>query len=163
MIKLLLKSDINDCSDIISNVILKMNSSGINQWDEIYPARSDIENDINNNNAFGYIHNEKVSAYITLNELQSPEYAALAWGIEGRNLIVHRLSVSPDMQGKGIARKMMLFAEEYATAQKYDSIRLDAFTENPTAINLYLKLGYKEVGSVIFRKGKFLCYEKRIN
>lgn len=163
MIRLLLKSGINDCCDIIRNVTLKMNSLNINQWDEIYPARIDIEKDINNNNAFGYIENKKIAAYISLNEEQSPEYNTLKWNIQGRNLIVHRLSVASNMQGKGIAKKMILFAEEYAREHKYDSIRLDAFTKNPAALNLYLKLGYTEVGTVIFRKGEFICYEKGIN
>lgn len=40
------------------------------------------------------------------------------------------------------------------------SIKLDAFTQNPIALSLYEKLGYKVKGYADWRKGKFVLMEK---
>lgn len=42
-------------------------------------------------------------------------------------------------------------------------IRLDAFTGNPRALKLYDGLGYRRSGYVTFRKGLFVCFEKRLH
>jgi ribosomal protein S18 acetylase RimI-like enzyme len=44
--------------------------------------------------------------------------------------------------------------------KRYSSIRLDAFTENLSALNFYKRNGYVFRGQIVFRKGIFNCYEK---
>lgn len=163
MIKQLKLNRLNESIAIINNVKKKMAEQNILQWDEIYPTILDIEKDINNNQAFGFFEDDKLCAYIALNELYDPEYDALQWNVEGKALIVHRLSVDPTVQGKGIAKKLMLFAEEYAKDNGYKSVRLDAFPQNPAALKIYSTLMYTFIGTVTFRKGLFYCYEKRID
>ena len=57
----------------------------------------------------------------------------------------------------------MDFAEEDAATKGYHTIRLDAFTQNPAAVALYERCGYRNAGTVRFRKGIFFCYEKKLN
>jgi ribosomal protein S18 acetylase RimI-like enzyme len=85
------------------------------------------------------------------------------WEINsGKQLVVHRLCIDPKYQGQGIARTLMDYAEQYGKEQGYGSIRLDAFVNNPRACRLYEGLGYKAVGTVEFRKGKFYCFEREL-
>lgn len=147
---------------LIQNVVTTMKKAGIDQWDEIYPSINEIKEDIESKCAFGFFDNDNLTAYIALNDKYSPEYNFVDWKTTGKNLIVHRLSVDPPQQGKGIAKKCMLFAEQYARENDYNSIRLDAFTENRAALKLYESLEYDKAGIVYFRKGKFYCYEKEI-
>ncbi len=50
--------------------------------------------------------NGKCVAYVAINEEQSPEYSQINWFTDGRKvLVIHRLSVHPEFQGKGIAKK----------------------------------------------------------
>jgi ribosomal protein S18 acetylase RimI-like enzyme len=70
--------------------------------------------------------------------------------------------VDPRFQGRGLAREFMRFAERLAAERTCDVIRLDAFTANARALQLYQGLGYRDVGSVTFRKGVFRCFEKRL-
>jgi ribosomal protein S18 acetylase RimI-like enzyme len=65
-------------------------------------------------------------------------------------------------QGGGIARKLLKYADDFAVKNGYGTIRLDAFTQNERALRLYEKNGYEKVGSVLFRKGEFYCYEKKM-
>ena len=161
MIKKLSKDYLFDAFSIIESVVSKMNNESIFQWDEHYPTREIIEKDIDDGYAFGFFHLKELRGYIVLNEEYSPEYNSLEWKDKnGTSLIIHRLSIKADCQGQGIAKQMMIFAEEYAKRNNYTSIKLDAFLHNKAALSLYEKLGYTEVGTVTFRKGEFNCYEK---
>ncbi len=162
MIAKLSETHIGRCMEIIRGVKQKMLEQNIQQWDDVYPVEGDIRKDIQNEHAFGYFEGDKLYAYIALNENYDPEYDALQWLTDDKALIVHRLSVDPVMQGKGIAKQLMVFAEEYACENGYRSIRLDAFPHNPAALRVYDKLEYIHTGTVTFRKGEFYCYEKVI-
>ena len=161
MIKKLSKDYLFDAFSIIESVVSKMNNESIFQWDEHYPTREIIEKDIDDGYAFGFFHLKELRGYIVLNEEYSPEYNSLEWKDKnGTSLIIHRLSIKADCQGQGIAKQMMICAEEYAKRNNYTSIKLDAFLHNKAALSLYENLGYTEVGTVTFRKGEFNCYEK---
>lgn len=152
---------LSDAFSIIESVIDKMNAEQIFQWDEHYPTCEIIEEDIDNGHAFGFFQLDELGGYIVLNEEYSPEYNSLEWKDKnGTALIVHRLSIKADCQGQGIAKQLMMFAEEYAINRGNSSIRLDAFLHNKAALSLYDNLGYTKVGTVTFRKGEFYCYEK---
>ena len=152
---------LSDAFSIIESVIDKMNAEQIFQWDEQYPSREIIKKDISEGSAFGFFQSDELRGYIVLNEEYSPEYNSLEWKDKnGTALIVHRLSIKADCQGQGIAKQLMMFAEEYAINRGNSSIRLDAFLHNKAALSLYDNLGYTKVGTVTFRKGEFYCYEK---
>jgi ribosomal protein S18 acetylase RimI-like enzyme len=54
----------------------------------------------------------------------------------------------------------MVHIEETLKKSGTESIRLDAFPQNPYAIKMYRKLGYKKVGDLTLRKGDFILMEK---
>lgn len=161
MIKKLSEKDLSDALLIIKSVVEKMNVEKIEQWDEIYPNQDVLEKDIINGEAYGFFLLKELKGFVVLNEESSPEYNSLKWAdVRGKSLIIHRLSVKATCQGQGIATKLMNFAEQYAKECRYYSIKLDAFLDNRVALNLYEKRNYHKVGTVIFRKGLFNCYEK---
>jgi ribosomal protein S18 acetylase RimI-like enzyme len=101
--------------------------------------------------------------YISLNEIFSKEYNSVNWNYidNGKPLIIHRLAVKSSFQGQGIAKKIIQFAENHAKNNGYRTIRLDAFSKNRQALGLYEKLEYKYAGDVLFRKGVFVCFDKK--
>ena len=159
------KQDLSDILDIISKCIKYMESQGIYQWNKFYPNLNIIENDIKNKDCYVLKDNGKCVAYVAINEEQSPEYSQINWGTEGRKiLVIHRLSVHPEFQGKGIAKKILKFIEDFAAENNYLCIRLDAYSGNGKAIKLYENFGYKKVGQFYFPKKDlpFYCYEKNM-
>ncbi|NFO88482.1 GNAT family N-acetyltransferase [Clostridium botulinum] len=159
------KQDISDIFDIISNCIKHMESQGIYQWNKFYPSADIIENDIESEHCYVLNDNGKCIAYVAINEEQYPEYSQIKWFSDGRKvLVIHRLSVHPESQGKGIAKKVLNFIEDMATKNNYSCIRLDAYSGNETALKLYEHFGYKKAGQVYFpwRDLPFYCYEKNI-
>jgi ribosomal protein S18 acetylase RimI-like enzyme len=79
---------------------------------------------------------------------------------DGKFLIVHRLCIHPDYQGRGLAKALMQFAEEYALKNGYASIRMDTFITNKAALGLYNALGYRRAGQLVFSRGHFQVFEK---
>lgn len=125
-------------------------SKGIHQWDQNYPDLTTIQNDISKAQLYTHKSGDKITGIVVLNEVQDPEYADLQWvtSSDSRNLVVHRLAVHPHYQGKGIARKLMDFAEIFAKEQGYDSIRLDTFSQNSRNQKFYDNRGYQRTGEV---------------
>jgi ribosomal protein S18 acetylase RimI-like enzyme len=154
--------DLAEIMRLISEVITDMWLHGLDQWDEDYPSREMIEDDLKTGSFYEAREGAELVGFIVLNDVQVEEYLKVKWLISGRILVVHRLAVRPKWQGKGLAKRLMVFAEGKAREGGYDAIRLDAYTVNPKATGLYEKLGYIKVGQLRYprRKFDFNCYEK---
>lgn len=153
-------NDLERVITIVRNATRKLDAHGIAQWDELYPNRSDLQTDIENRHLYVIETGDAAAGLIALNEDQSPEYGEIAWQYRGTVLVVHRLVVDPAFQGQRLASQLMDFAEQTAATAGYAAIRLDAFSQNPTAIALYERRGYRRAGTVRLRKGLFFCFEK---
>lgn len=159
-----LESELKEILALTRACGLHMRENGIDQWDENYPDIDSLRNDVERNTLFAYREHGVVLGIVVLNEDQDEEYAEINWSTseQDRNLVVHRLAVHPDHQGKGIARKLMDFSEEFARKQGYNAIRLDTFSQNPRNQKFYRTRGYSELGSVFLKYKKahpYFCYE----
>lgn len=155
--------EIKEIMRIINNAIKDMESEAIYQWDNIYPTEGVIYKDIAEGNLYVYMSENAICGFAVFNDFQDSEYETVPWIYTiGKSLIIHRLCVDPKYKGKGIATKLINYAEKLGRDNKYESIRLDSFTENNRACKLYEKNGYEKRGIVTFRKGEFFCFEKRI-
>ncbi len=137
-----------------------MDKRGIPQWDEIYPDSQTLAKDIERQELHVIETEGRVAGLIVINEEQPPEYNGVEWRYPGPVLVVHRLTIDPAWQRRGLATRLMDFAEETAALKGCACVRLDAFTRNPAAFTLYEGRGYRKAGVVRFRKGEFFCYEK---
>jgi ribosomal protein S18 acetylase RimI-like enzyme len=155
--------DLEGVLAIVRKATRRMDNLGIPQWDDIYPNRSILQTDIEHQHMQVIESEGSIAGFTTLSEEQPPEYSAVSWLYPGRILVVHRLTIAPEHQGKNFASRLMDSAEEEAASRGYDAIRLDAFTQNPVAMSLYERRGYRKAGTVRFRKGIFFCYEKKLN
>jgi GNAT superfamily N-acetyltransferase len=154
-------ADLDQIMTLIADVIAGLRARGIDQWDEIYPDRNIITADLAAGTLSIAEGDGGLLGMIVLNEHQEPQYASVDWRFQsGRCLVVHRLCVHPEAEGKGVATALMAFAEATGRGLGYGAVRLDAFTGNPRAVALYERLGYRKAGEVTFRKGRFYCYEK---
>ncbi len=160
------KLPVSFCDEVmmlIRKAISEMKSKEIEQWDHIYPDWKTIHNDLDSGTMYAAVENEIIVGVVAVNEEQDPSYSSVSWSVNaGKVLVVHRLCIDPDQQGKGIAKALMRFVEQFALENKYGSIRLDAFSLNPAANKLYKNLNYSFRGTVYLRKGEFYLYEKEI-
>ena len=86
-------------------------------------------------------------------------------GEKGPAYTFHRLVVNPHVRGKGVALKLIAYAEEVAINNQVPYMKIDTDSLNKKAQKLFGKSGYKKVGEMEFQ-GKthpFYCYEKILN
>lgn len=143
---------------------LHLRTQGIDQWDENYPDIDSLKRDIEAKTLFVYREGSTPLGIVVLNEMQDEEYAQIKWSTsaDAKNLVVHRLAVHPMAQGRGIARQLMDFAEDYARKMDYDAIRLDTYSQNPRNQAFYRNRAYTELGQVFLKYKKdhpYFCYE----
>ena len=137
-----------------------MNKQSIPQWDEIYPTCEDFYDDAAKNELYVGEINGRLAVCFTLNQFQDEDYLKVEWKNSGNDfMVIHRLCVNPEFQGKGIGEKTCRYIEGLVRSKNCSSIKLDAFTQNPISLAMYQKLGYKTQGYADWRKGKFKLME----
>jgi RimJ/RimL family protein N-acetyltransferase len=154
-------SDVPALLRLAADCIARMRSEGIEQWDDVYPAESDLQRDIGAKSLWVLKEGAEVIGCMTLDTTQDPLWAAMNWEHTAEPIAaVHRLMIAPSRQGRGLARRLMVFAEAQASQNDCHAIRLDSFVQNPTSTALYEKLGYRQAGTAMMRKGLFAGFEK---
>lgn len=153
--------DLDDIFQLVENAVKQMERDKIHQWDRIYPAKEDFSNDIEKNELYIGIIDDKIAVIYALNKECDEQYKNGEWKYIGDNFnVIHRLCVSPDFQKKGVAHATLLHIENELKFLGTKAIRLDVFCENPYALKLYSNNGYHKAGTAYWRKGKFLLMEK---
>ena len=139
-----------------------MDACGIFQWDEHYPSKAVLENDISSGEMRLVCDDERIVGAVVLNDRQDEDYARGDWFFEEPAAVVHRLCIDPECQHHGFGRQAIGLAEAALREHGFQSVRLDAFSQNPYALRLYESLGYRKAGEVHYRKGLFYLYEKSL-
>lgn len=144
-----------------------MIANGIFQWNEKYPSKEVLQKDIELEQIWKLEERETTVGIIVLTEIEDKEYINVKWLTKNnKNIYVHRLAVHPNFQGNGYAQKLMDFAENYASKNKYNSIRLDTFSQNKRNQLFYEKRNYVKLENIYFpnqSEHPFYCYEKVLN
>ena len=167
ILRLAAAEDVEAVMQVIWRVVPRMQAAGNMQWNEHYPGAEVFLQDVRRGelwlavDACGEV--QKVVGVATFAKSPSPEYADVGWDLSLPALVLHRLAVDPEAQGKGIARALLIHAEAEARRQGVDRIRLDTNTQNVAMRSLLEKLGYAYAGEISLhgREGlRFCCYEK---
>lgn len=132
-------------------------------WDEDYPTREMVEQDICAHTVL-VMRDEAggAAAAIALwNELEFED--AAPWYPDVQNwMMLARLGVRADCQGKGVAKRMLLAAMEEARAQGCQAVQFLVAKSNPIAQRAYAPLGFDVCGETQMWEEEWLCYQKRL-
>lgn len=162
MIRKATADDLPEIVSIIGVVREGMSKGGNPQWNSGYPGEKEYREDIFRGDLYLDVREEGLAGFVTLNRMFPDEYAGVQWttGIPAGTM--HRLAVNPAFRKRGIARDLFDFAERYFIFRCMKSIRIDTFSLNRAAQELFKSSGYRFAGE-IFMKGKslpYFCYEK---
>ena len=167
MIKNASISDLEQFHVLTKRCAKNMIENGIFQWNEKYPSKEVLQKDIELQQIWKLVENDVIVGIIVLTEIEDLEYKNVKWLTKNyKNLYIHRLAIHPNFQGKGYAQKLMDFAEDFAKENKYNSIRLDTFSQNKRNLQFYEKRNYTKLEAIYFPKQSehpFYCYEKVLN
>lgn len=157
--------DINGIMTIVKKVVPLMQASGNFQWSDDYPNPEVFQEDIDRGQLWIGVLNSRIVSVIAITTEQSPEYVDVGWDITEDAIVTHRLVVDPGLQGSGLAKAMMNYAEQLAKQRNIHILRVDTNSENKATQALFPKLGYQYSGKISLKKKPelyYFCYEKRI-
>jgi ribosomal protein S18 acetylase RimI-like enzyme len=146
-------------------VTADLRKAGVYQWDWFYPNRFVLKADLKRGTLFGIRGEDRIIGAVVVDRRQSGKYSGLDWSDKhGDPACIHRLAVHPGCQRQGIGKKLLQFAENEARGEGRTSIRLDVYTGNPGAVEMYRRAGYADVAAIRYpmRGTPFLCMEKQL-
>jgi ribosomal protein S18 acetylase RimI-like enzyme len=166
-IRLAKRDDLPSLMEIVWRVVPLMRAQGNLQWDDTYPNEQVFLEDIERNRLWvAEIDEDTIAGVVALTTDPEPDYAQADWDTMQPALMIHRLAVDPAFRGAGVARTLMLKAEEVALAQGIFVIRTDTNVENQPTQKLFPSLGYRFAGEISLQISpgqRFLCYEKQLS
>ena len=155
------RDDLPEIVSLFGEATRHMDATGIHQWDAIYPDRQILLEDIEQGILQIGTLDGQITVVFVLDACSEEDYEEADWSTHPERIIVlHRLCVHPAFQGRGVARAAMDYLEQSVRDRGISTIRLDAFSQNPTALRLYESRGYRKAGEITYRKGLFYLYEK---
>lgn len=164
-IRLATLEDVPALLGLLKRVVPLMQQAGNFQWDDTYPNEAVFSDDIAKGQLWVAEVEGKIAGVAAITTDQEPTYSEVGWDINQPAIVTHRLAVDPAFRGRGIAKLLLLQADEVARRQGISVLRIDTNTQNQTTQKLFPALGYVYAGEIEldFRPGlRFLCYEKRI-
>ena len=154
--------DAEDIWGILRQAIARRKEDGSNQWQDGYPNLEVVQKDISNGNGFVLCQGTAVLGYTALLINDEPEYDNLegSWLTHEDFVVFHRVAISENHLGKGLAKKMFGHIEAYARQNNIKSIKADTNFDNPAMLYLFENCGYHFCGTVYFRGSPRKAYEK---
>ena len=148
--------------EIIQQAIARRKSDGSDQWQNGYPNVQSIKDDIENGVGYVYENEEKIACYAAIIFDIEPAYEIIdgKWNSSGKYAVVHRVAVSNEFAGKGIATQLFLEIENLAKSQDYFVIKVDTNFDNLPMLKILEKLKYQYCGKVYFRGSERKAFEK---
>jgi GNAT superfamily N-acetyltransferase len=145
-------------------VVAAMHAVGFMQWNDAYPNIDYLHRDIAEGTAWGGWLDGNLAAVATIDGNQSQEYEPMPFEFGEPYMVVHRLAVDPEIQRRGLAARMMDFAEQQARENGCPAMRLDTCEDNKAALALYGNRGYIRRGTCHFpgRTYTFIVMEKKL-
>ncbi len=147
---------------ILQQAIERRKKDGSNQWQGGYPNLSTVENDVAKGQNYVLAQNGKIILTAAVIFNFEPTYDKIdgAWLTTGDFLVVHRVGVSDEVAGKGIAKLFFQILEDFAKENKIYSIKIDTNFDNLPMLKILEKLGYTYCGEIQVRDGARKAFEK---
>ena len=149
---------------IIQQAIARRKNDGSQQWQDGYPNETVIQHDIEKEIGYVLTDEDTITGYAAILFNDEPAYEELkgTWLTNEDFAVVHRVAISDDYLGKGLAQKIFLFTEDLAIENNIFSIKVDTNFDNIPMLKILEKLGYTYCGEVTFRGGLRKAFEKKL-
>lgn len=161
---LILKAaDINRLEDIYKLYIDARKTEGCT-WNEEYPTKEIIKNDILRGDSFVIINenNNEIIAAISIDDDKLVEEQA-CWSEELNPAgELARLVITEKYRGNGLAGKLIQGVMETLQKRKFKGAHYLVSPYNTNALRAYKKMGFNDCGRIFLYDHEWICYEKNL-
>ncbi len=162
MIRLAGVSDVDAIMTIVGQAQQALAELGIDQWQDGYPSRQAILDDIACNVGYVAVEDNAVIGYAAIvltGEEAYKQIDANEWNTSNDYVVVHRLCVSSSVRRSGIAIGLMYHAATLAREHSFSAFRIDTHRGNIRMLSMLQKLGFKPTGIIHYDSGERVAYD----
>ena len=150
-------SDIDDVMAIIEDgrAFLKPQNGG--QWQDGYPNRDSLLNDIKNENLYVILTSDNQIASVAAFTYYEKDYDTLyegAWLSDYPYMVMHRIAVKNEYRGQGYGKALFELFIEVGKEKGYRSLRVDTHEDNKPMLSLLDKYDFEACGKAILTPNK---------
>lgn len=147
---------------ILRQGIERRKKEGSRQWQDGYPNIDSVTDDINK--GFGYVIevSSRIAVYAAVIHETEPAYENIEgkWLSDDDYMVVHRVAVSDEYAGKGLASLIFDEIEKQVQQQQIPSIKVDTNYDNAAMLRIFEKRDYQYCGEVYFRGSARKAFQK---
>ena len=158
--------DINNVMNIINEAKEYFRKNRIDQWQNGYPNSDTIHTDIKNNSSYILESENKILATAMVSFEEDKTYKNIyngEWLNNGDYAVIHRIAVSENSKGNGIASTIIRKEENLCKENKVQSIKVDTHKDNISMQKLLRKNDFKYCGIIYLEDGsERIAFEKLI-
>lgn len=155
-------SDIPLIWEILQKAIIRRKLDGSDQWQDGYPNPEVIKDDIEKGVGFVLTEEDVIIGYSAVLINDEPAYAKIEgkWLSNEDFVVLHRVAIADQHLGKGLAKRILAFIEEFALGHDIYSVKADTNYDNLAMMKTFENSGYTYCGEVYFRGSPRKAYEK---
>jgi GNAT superfamily N-acetyltransferase len=150
--------------EILQDAIAQRKRDGSEQWQQGYPNKQIVLEDIQHGFGYVLIGNNQIMAYAAIVFDIEPAYHDIKgrWLSDGEYTVVHRVASAEEFKGKGLATHLFLLIEELSISKNIFSIKIDTNFDNKPMLRILEKLNYRYCGEIMFGGAPRMAFEKRL-
>jgi ribosomal protein S18 acetylase RimI-like enzyme len=128
-----------------------LKQKNVDQWQFEDPTKASFLHEINQKNLYVLEIDDVICGMFALIFGVEPTYNNIngAWRYNLPYATIHKLALDPEYQHHGIARTMLLKAEEIAREHGINYMRIDTHKDNLQAQKTFLSVGYVYCGDIM--------------
>lgn len=158
------ESDIPGIMDIIHQAQAYFKEQGIDQWQNGYPNREVILNDIKNHYGYVLLNDDRIVGTVSVSFDGEKTYESIYhgnWISHQEYAVIHRLAVDSNFKGTGLSSIMLKHIEEMCLQKGVHSIKLDTHKDNHSMQKLVKKNGFQYCGIIYLQdQSERIAFEK---
>ncbi len=157
-------SDIDTVALIIEQAREFLKNQGHDQWQNGYPNKETVRDDVKSRRGFVVTVDGNIAAYLYISLDGEPVYEHITdgeWHSDVRAAVIHRVAISNLYRGTGLSSKIFSLACNYCKENGFDAVRIDTHPKNMIMQHVLEKNGFERRGRVFYKEsGERLAFEK---
>lgn len=151
-IEKLTSSELDRVMEIYADARKFMRASGnLTQWSGGYPSEALIRRDISDGKLYACKEEDDILGVFYFSVENDPTYAEIydgSWLNDREYAVIHRIAVSAESHGRGVAR--FIFDDCFA---KYPNLKIDTHKDNIPMQKALVKSGFSPCGTIFLANG----------
>lgn len=154
--------DVDTALSIIRQGQQHLKNQGIDQWQNGYPDRARLEQDVREQIGYLVMDGTRILGYLCIVFTGEPAYEQIEgkWLTDGSYAVIHRIAFSEAARGQGLSAAVFHLAEDFCRKKNIPALRIDTHADNHKMQHVLDKCGFTFCGIVTYASGLRRAYEK---